>query len=68
MRSGRRNEPVDCYNYAKAAGMNPRIAVHRKKPREWQRLADLLERPLAEGQQDKPKPRKRRRSLPGGVA
>lgn len=68
VRSGRRNEPVDCYNYAKAASMNPRVAVHRKKPRDWQRLADLLERPLDDAETSKPKPRKRRRSLPGGVA
>lgn len=44
-RRGRRNEALDCWVYSAAAAQHPEIRVHALRPRDWQRLQDLLEPP-----------------------
>jgi phage terminase large subunit GpA-like protein len=61
LRKGRRNEALDCFVYATAAGHNAEVRVHAKRPAEWGRLAKLLEgaaAPVTEAAPDKPQRKK----------
>lgn len=39
---GKRNEPLDTWNYAYAAGHHPELRIHIKPDREWDALSDML--------------------------
>lgn len=42
-RPGKRNEPLDTWDYAYAAAHHPRIAIHTAKAADWDELERLLE-------------------------
>jgi phage terminase large subunit GpA-like protein len=42
-RPGKRNEPLDTWNYAYAAAHHPRIAIHTARAADWEELERLLE-------------------------
>lgn len=46
-KKGRRNEPLDTWNYALAAAHHPELRVHAMKAADWDRLEKLLETPAA---------------------
>lgn len=45
---GRRNEPLDTWNYAYAAGHHPELRIHVKPDKEWDALAEMLATPAPE--------------------
>ncbi|HMR68937.1 MAG TPA: phage terminase large subunit family protein [Rubrivivax sp.] len=51
LRKGRRNEALDTWVYAYAATHHPALFMHRWRPVDWRRLADLIE-PGADGAAD----------------
>lgn len=53
---GKRNEPLDTWNYAYAAGHHPELRIHIKPAKEWDAIADMLaaEPPAAVVSQAKP--------------
>ncbi|EYC51709.1 hypothetical protein AZ34_11910 [Hylemonella gracilis str. Niagara R] len=42
-RNGKRNEPLDTWNYAYAAAHHPRIEIHKARSADWDELERLLE-------------------------
>jgi phage terminase large subunit GpA-like protein len=42
-RPGKRNEPLDTWNYAYSAAHHPRIAIHTARAADWEELERLLE-------------------------
>lgn len=43
LKKGRRNEPLDTWNYAHAATHHPELFIHRWRAADWARLAALVE-------------------------
>ena len=52
---GKRNEPLDTWNYAYAAGHHPELRIHVKPDKEWDVLAEML----AAVEPEKPQPQLR---------
>lgn len=52
---GKRNEPLDTWNYAYAAGHHPELRIHVKPEKEWDALAEML----AAVEPEKPQPQLR---------
>lgn len=54
LKKGKRNEPLDCWNYALAAAHHPELFLHRWRASDWRRLAALME-PAAKDQAPPPR-------------
>lgn len=56
LKKGRRNEPLDTWNYAHAATHHPELFMHRWRAADWKRLAALMEPGCADEPAEAPAP------------
>lgn len=55
IKKGRRNEPLDTWNYAHMATHHPELRMHRWRAADWERLAGLMEPGAAPAQAEGPR-------------
>jgi phage terminase large subunit GpA-like protein len=59
LKKGKRNEPLDTWNYANAASHHPELYLHKWKPADWKRRAAMVEPENQQQSRSTPTPRKK---------
>ncbi|HQL10535.1 MAG TPA: phage terminase large subunit family protein, partial [Lentisphaeria bacterium] len=72
LKKGKRNEPLDTWNYANAASHHPELYLHKWKPADWKRHAAMVEpenqQPVTVNAEKPEKPTRPPISVFGGIS